>query len=283
MSEERDPKYTVAVCNYNMADTLEESLRSILDQLDERFEVLVVDDGSTDGSQEILDKLEEEYEILRWIEGDNDNIGEARAQANRDARGDYIIVQLDADDKFEPVIQDLVRIYHKIEENREDEFFFGGMAPKTLLTRINYRSMGRGEDRDLWRRLAAEGKFLALSRDPFWTPLGYEYGKIDMLKNGYETTKNIFRSGVTWRSFFKYKILNAEYRDDLYRAVISPVAYLHARTDGIYELPEGYENFAKGLEEIEKNEKSIKELENKYGFKVKEELSERGKEILYNQ
>ena len=40
------PTYSVCVCNYNMAETLEVSLKSVLDQLDERYEVVVVDDGS---------------------------------------------------------------------------------------------------------------------------------------------------------------------------------------------------------------------------------------------
>ena len=38
------PIYSVCVCNYNMAETLEISLRSVLDQLDERYEVIVIED-----------------------------------------------------------------------------------------------------------------------------------------------------------------------------------------------------------------------------------------------
>ena len=56
------PTYSVCICNYNMADTLEVSLRSVLDQLDERYEVIVIDDGSKDSSVEILENLSNAYE-----------------------------------------------------------------------------------------------------------------------------------------------------------------------------------------------------------------------------
>ena len=46
----KTPLYSVCICNYNMKEYLEISLKSILEQLDERYEVLVIDDGSNDGS-----------------------------------------------------------------------------------------------------------------------------------------------------------------------------------------------------------------------------------------
>lgn len=276
-----DPNYTVAVCNYNMAKTLEESLRSILDQIDERFEVLVIDDGSTDSSQEILDRLDEEYEALRWIEGDNDNIGEARAMANREARGEYVIAQLDADDKIKPVIQDMVKMYHKVEKEREGMFWMNHMAPRDLLLDTNYRSMGRGEDRDLKRRLLAKDAFLPLKRNSIEETLGYNYGKIDKLKNGYETTKNIFRSGVKPFSYIKWKITNAKYRDDIYRAIITPIAFIQAKIEGIYNLPEEYERFGKRWEENHERQRTLNELEQEYDIEIEPSLSEEGRKALY--
>jgi glycosyltransferase involved in cell wall biosynthesis len=262
-----------------MADTLEESLRSILDQLegDKRFEVLVVDDGSTDGSQEILDKLEEEYEILRWIEGDNENIGEARAQANREAKGDYVIVQFDADDKFKPVIKDLVKIYEKVNENREGEFFMSNIGPKSLLTRINYRSLGRGEDRDLWHRLSAEDAKVNLESEPYAKSIGYDYSRIESLRNGYNVVKNLMKSGITCRSYIKWKIGHIKYKDDLFRVIISPIAKLQALYEGIYDLPDECKKYNKNMEH---KSYTLTELEEKYEFDIKSELSEKGRDVF---
>jgi glycosyltransferase involved in cell wall biosynthesis len=60
-------KYSIAVCNKNMADTLERSLKSILNQIDDRFEMIVIDDGSVDNSVNILKNLSKEYKNLRYL------------------------------------------------------------------------------------------------------------------------------------------------------------------------------------------------------------------------
>lgn len=52
-SRNAGPKYTVVVCNLNMSATVERAVESILSQVDDDYEVLVVDGGSTDGSLEI--------------------------------------------------------------------------------------------------------------------------------------------------------------------------------------------------------------------------------------
>ena len=44
------PKYSICICNYNMNDTLERSINSILKQIDDEIEIIVVDDGSNDNS-----------------------------------------------------------------------------------------------------------------------------------------------------------------------------------------------------------------------------------------
>ena len=58
------PIYSICICNYNMAETLEAALKSVLDQLDDRYEVIVIDDGSTDSSKEKLHKISKEYQNL---------------------------------------------------------------------------------------------------------------------------------------------------------------------------------------------------------------------------
>ena len=52
-----DPTYSIAICNLNQAATLRESLLSILRQVTREYELVVVDDGSTDGSLDILEDL----------------------------------------------------------------------------------------------------------------------------------------------------------------------------------------------------------------------------------
>ena len=50
-----------------MGDTLDASLRSIICQIDSTFEIIVVDDGSTDNSLKVLESLQLEFPSLRYI------------------------------------------------------------------------------------------------------------------------------------------------------------------------------------------------------------------------
>ena len=87
------PIYSICICNFNMSNTLEISLKSILDQIDDRFEVVVVDDGSTDTSLNILFRIKSHYKQLRIIPLIRDRrrkLGETRNISIRAARGKYV-------------------------------------------------------------------------------------------------------------------------------------------------------------------------------------------------
>lgn len=280
-------KYTIAICNFEMAKTLEESLKSILSQIPNNsdFEVLVIDDGSTDGSQKILDKLETNYSIFRWIEGENDNIGEARAQANEEAEGKYILTQLDMDNIYRPVIEDFIRIFEEVNSQRNGKFYLAGgglnIGPKTLLLENNYRSLGYGEDKDLWRRLLSENAMIHLDVQNAYKSIGYDYSRLDRLKLSYESTKVNFKSGITFSSFLSWKAKNINVSDDFFKILISPYAYIKARYEGRYNQPEPYNKMGKLFKEMDNQRYTVPELEKKYDFEIKDELSEKGQEILY--
>ena len=120
--------YSVCIPNYNMSDTIERALKSVLNQLDNRYEVLVVDDGSSDNSVEIVSKLCKEFDILRLIALQRDprrKLGETRNLSIREARGEYVILHVDADDIWEPYIDDFVR-YHRLENYLGEQFLLSG-------------------------------------------------------------------------------------------------------------------------------------------------------------
>ena len=96
--------YSIAVCNYNMSETLEKSLRSMVDQVpSDDYEVVVVDGGSTDGSRDILRRLEDEYEHLRAVldrSDECDHLGGDRNISFEESRGDYVLESMDTDDRY---------------------------------------------------------------------------------------------------------------------------------------------------------------------------------------
>jgi len=158
-----------------MADTLEICLTSILEQLDHRYEILVVDDGSSDSSLEILELISIRYANFRYIPLLRDKrrrLGDTRNISIEAARGKYIILHLDCDDKWNNHIDSFARVYHDISKRLEiKNFMLSGyqihIAPKKLLSRNRYQNVYYTEDRILWSQLAAKGKLLCINHKIF--------------------------------------------------------------------------------------------------------------------
>ena len=95
------PAISVAIGVYNGARYLRPSLESILGQQDVDFELVVVDDGSTDESPGILDTYARRDPRLRVLRQANSGLTKALIRGCAEARGAYIARQ-DADDLSSP-------------------------------------------------------------------------------------------------------------------------------------------------------------------------------------
>jgi len=94
-----NPKVSVVIPAYNAIAYLPETIASALQQSFQDFEILVVDDGSTDGTCEWIANLADSR--VRAIAQSNGGCASARNHGIREAKGDYIAF-LDADDIWEP-------------------------------------------------------------------------------------------------------------------------------------------------------------------------------------
>jgi glycosyltransferase involved in cell wall biosynthesis len=91
----------VIIPNYNCIKYLPRALDSVLQQSNVSYEILVVDDGSTDGSNDWLSNAEKKYNMLRVFTQKNAGVISARNKAIKHAAGKYIAF-LDADDTWYP-------------------------------------------------------------------------------------------------------------------------------------------------------------------------------------
>jgi len=82
---------------FNAEDTLDEAINSILSQTYKQFEFIIVDDGSTDASQEIIKQWNEKDDRISAIYKDHQNIVEALNDGIRQSSGKYV-TRMDADD-----------------------------------------------------------------------------------------------------------------------------------------------------------------------------------------
>ena len=100
---------SVIIPLYNKEPIIEKSLRSVLSQDYDDFEVVVVNDGSTDRGAEIVKSIDDPR--IRLIEQENGGPSKARNTGVKNAKGEWIVF-LDADDEFLPwalsVFEDLI-------------------------------------------------------------------------------------------------------------------------------------------------------------------------------
>ncbi len=96
-----NPTVSIVVPVYNGEDTVRRCVDSILAQEYRDFELLLADDGSTDGSGEILDGYTRQDDRVRVIHKENTGVSDTRNQAIELARGKYLQF-LDSDDWITP-------------------------------------------------------------------------------------------------------------------------------------------------------------------------------------
>jgi len=147
------PKISVVTPSYNQAEYLETCLRSVANQSYSNVEHIILDGGSTDGSQAILGQFQQSDERLKFSSGPDGGLGDAVNKGFAQANGD-IIAWINSDDYYwdENVFSYIVDFFDK---NPNVDIIYGGMGyvdsfdclthiripPKYnygLLTRISY-------------------------------------------------------------------------------------------------------------------------------------------------
>ncbi len=124
----QSPKVSVIVGIYNVSSFLPKGLKNLENQTFHDFEVILVDDGSTDGSAEICDEIASYNNQVRVIHKKNGGLGSARNTGLDVARGKYIYF-FDVDDCIKPSLLDYC--VNQMEARTLDILIFGFEAVST--------------------------------------------------------------------------------------------------------------------------------------------------------
>lgn len=118
-----EKKLSIVVPIYNISNYLEACLSSFLVQGIDNFEVIMVNDGSTDNSGEIAKRYEEEYENYKLLDQKNGGLGYARNSGAAAATGDYLTF-VDSDDI---IPEDSYKKMLEIIEKSHSDFIIGNV------------------------------------------------------------------------------------------------------------------------------------------------------------
>lgn len=104
-------KYSVLIPVYNAETYLKECIESVLAQDFCDYEIILVDDGSTDSSYEICRLYAQKYSFIKAFTKINEGQLATRLFALLKAKGEYVLF-LDADDEYEPKLMSTLNAYN---------------------------------------------------------------------------------------------------------------------------------------------------------------------------
>lgn len=156
------PKYSVCITSYNKGENVRTSLKSLFLEIDDRFEVVVTDNFSNDGSEMILREYARDGAI-RLLEASCTR-GLGREIAFEGSRGEYIISGIDTDDfVVQGRLSLLLDFYHKECEGYLLRVMESGIvvAPAHLLRSVGgWRDLQFSENWDIAERAARISRYV---------------------------------------------------------------------------------------------------------------------------
>lgn len=111
------PQISVIIPVYNGEENIPVSLNSLMEQTFSNFEVVIIDDGSTDSTAKVIEKYLKNDKRIKYIYQENAGVAMARNKGLENATGKYISF-LDADDYYDKTFLD--KMYSKITKSDYD-------------------------------------------------------------------------------------------------------------------------------------------------------------------
>lgn len=171
------PRVSVIIPAYNAAATLAKTLASVQQQTEQDFEVIIIDDGSTDGTRELAQSWGQDDSRFTVHSQRNEGIAGARNHGIRRARA-KLVAPLDADDLWHATY--LEKLCHALEQAGEETLFaYANFRNIDIHGRVEgtapvYAVSGSTRNRFLLRNFVGNGSGMVFRREAALAIGGYD-------------------------------------------------------------------------------------------------------------
>lgn len=204
-----NPLVSITICTYNRTDMISKAIYSALDQTYENIEIIIVDDASTDNTEELIKGLQKKDSRIKYFKNKkNLNIAGTRNKTVRFSNGKYIAI-LDSDDFW----TDKEKLHKQVKflEENPDYALIGSSA-----NQINKEGNLVGEiinlteDKEIKENLLVKNEFVH-STVLYRKDVIEEFNLFDKNKSPFEDYDLILKIGK------KYKLKNLKEKTISYR------------------------------------------------------------------
>ena len=115
-------EFSIIVPTYNNASSITRTVESVLRQKFQNWELIIVDDGSSDNTEDVIRQITEEDERVQYQRQENQGVAAARNNGAKSAKGKYVIF-LDSDDT---VADRWLQDFHDLQVSRDAGYFSCG-------------------------------------------------------------------------------------------------------------------------------------------------------------
>jgi len=123
----KTPNVSIVLCTFNRAGLLPRAIESVLCQSYESWELIIINDGSTDETQSVLDEYRQQDSRIIVIEQTNQGLPQSRNIAMDRASGNYFAL-IDDDDEFS--CEHIHKRVEYFEQNPDVDIVWGGLVPQ---------------------------------------------------------------------------------------------------------------------------------------------------------
>lgn len=210
---QNDINYSIIVPVYNVKEYLAECIESLVNQTYQAYEIILVDDGSMDGSADLCDMYAQKYSYVKVFHKTNGGLSDARNYGIDRVSGEYMIF-VDSDDYIDT--NTLLTYFQSCKKND---------YPDILIDQSNY-SFCNGNirsynnyDYKMFGKKTGKDAFMAVATGgPLWSPCAKCYKVAYWRKEGFRFTKGIYAEDLD----LIYKVI---YLAD--SVVMTPIMYYY--------------------------------------------------------